>query len=139
MIIENPNKRGHRLTQGESATWEETGPSMIEGLIDYFNMAKFGRKLYTHFNPHKELYSLNPNTGEYYKKTVTTPKGHVISRPLLPGRGPVLSESQIENLMENPDLSEEAYESLLDMLLESVGRQPLPELQPLSRAMQDRM
>tara|TARA_R100000458_G_C8274057_1_gene248969 strand:- start:2181 stop:2600 length:420 start_codon:yes stop_codon:yes gene_type:complete len=139
MIIENPNKRGHRLTQGESATWEETGPSMIKGLIDYFNMAKFGRKLYTDLNPHKELYSLNPNTGEFYKKTVTTPKGHVISRPLLPTQKPILSESQVENLMKTPGLTKKGYENLLDMLLESVGRQPLPELQPLSRAMQDRM
>ena len=138
-MIENPNKRGHRLTQGESATWEETGPSIIEGLIDFFDMAQRGRNLYTNFNPHKIQVDFDPIIGQFTKRTVTTPKGHVISRPLLPTQIPNLSESQIENLMENPDLSEEAYESLLDMLLESVGRQPLPELQPLSRAMQDRM
>jgi|TARA_Y100000296_G_C5067108_1_gene202910 hypothetical protein len=139
MIIENPNKRGHRLTQGESTTWEETGPSIIEGLIDFFDMAQRGRNLYTNFNPHKIQVDFDPSIGGFTRRTVTTPKGHVISRPLLPTQIPDLSESQIENLMENPNLSEEAYESLLDMLLESVGKQPLPELQPLSRVMQDRI
>ena len=122
-IIENPNKRGHRLTQGESATWEESGLSIIESLINF--MEQRGRNLYTNYNPHKVLYSLNPNTGEYYKKTVTTPKGNVISRPLLPGRGPVLTD--------------ELEGSLLEMILKSRNKEPLPELQPLSKIMKDRL
>ncbi len=52
----------------------------IEQLYDLFNMRKFGGNLYNYFNPSKEVYEYG--NGQFNRKTVITPKGEEISRPL---------------------------------------------------------
>ena len=49
-------------------------------LKDFFNMYKFGGELYDRFNNSKEIYDYKDN--EFARKTVVTPKGEQISRPL---------------------------------------------------------
>ncbi len=52
----------------------------IKEFQDLFNMRKFGGNLYNYLNPSKEIYDYGD--GQFNRKTVITPKGEEISRPL---------------------------------------------------------